>query len=236
MKLKKVGSRYYVKSPASSDEHWSCCLYPSTETFCDFANGNKGGDCVGFIAYTHNSTNWEALKLLRDFYGLPDSNKEGRDEIQRKIRLQQTEERRMKERQQEFEAALIACICDLKRDAEIYGAALDEGGFEAFSDAWCYCTDKLNRCRCDLDSLCGVGNRYLRLKPDAPRGLPSDHPRWLLDVFEILTEREVFFPTENELRETRTQCDFELTKEPGKDRKFLLSNWWNWTADERGGR
>lgn len=227
MRPKRVGSRYYVKSPASKDEHWSCCLYPQTGTFCDFANGDKGGDCIGFLAYVRGVTNWEALKLLRDFYGLLDSDKESREEIRRKIRSQQAEERRKKERQREFETALNACIRDLKHDTEIYRAAIGKGGFEPFSDEWCHCVDRLDQAVYRSDILCGIGTGYLRVKPDVGRGLPSDHPQWLLDTLEILGERGMFFPTDEEIKEIKAQRDFELTREPGRDRGFLLSEWWN---------
>lgn len=231
MRPKRVGSRYFVKSPASNDRNWSLCLFPSTGTFCDFANGHKSGDSIGFLAYLKNITNWEALKTLKDFYRLPDSIGEGKEAIRKKIKLQQEKERLSKERKREFEDALNACICDLKHDEDIYRAGINGGAFEPFSRPWCHCVDRLNQTTYKLDILCGVGTEYLRMKPDVDRGISSDYPRWLHDCLGVLSDGDYFLATDAEKEEIKAQMAFESIRSPEQNREFSI-NWWKRAANE----
>ena len=61
---KRKGSVYFVKSPATHDKTASLALYPGSNRFTDFANGNLSGDCIAFVAYIKNINQWQALKEL----------------------------------------------------------------------------------------------------------------------------------------------------------------------------
>lgn len=112
---KKRGTCYFIKSPVSHDKTWSLCLYPASNTFCDFAGGNRCGDSISLISYIRGVDNWQALKILRDFYGLTDSKEQDRQEARRKIQLQQEWEKKKLRRKRAFRAALFARIDDLKQ-------------------------------------------------------------------------------------------------------------------------
>lgn len=93
-------SRGFVKSPETIDKTPSCKLYSESNTYCDFANGNKGGDIISFIAYTHQISNYEALKLLSKYYQLNTSDymdaKERKFLIQKVKRDRERREKRKK--------------------------------------------------------------------------------------------------------------------------------------------
>lgn len=112
---KRKGSVFFVKSPATHDRTASLSIYPNSNRFCDFANGNHSGDIIGFISYVKGVNNWQALQTLKDFYGLADSREQDRQEAQRRIQLQQEQERRKEERKRTFYAALWDEIDTLKR-------------------------------------------------------------------------------------------------------------------------
>lgn len=212
---KRKGSCYFVKSPETHDKTASLALYPNSNRFCDFANGNKSGDCISFVAYVKGYNQWEALKKLQAFYGLTDSREADRQEAQRRIQLQQQEERRKEERKQAFYRALWGEIDDLKRWAVIYSTAIEKELFEPFSDAWAYCVNELQKTGYKLDILTGVDCKaYPRLKA-CSENLPSDRFQWLLDVLEILQECRTFEATADEIKEITAQRDYELTRWPG---------------------
>ena len=64
---KRKGSVFFVKSPATHDRTASLAIYPNTNRFCDFANGNLSGDCISFVAYVRGCNNWQALKELQAY-------------------------------------------------------------------------------------------------------------------------------------------------------------------------
>lgn len=110
---KRRGSHYFIKSPSSNDRTWSLCLYPSSNTYCDFAGENRSGDSISLISYLRGTDNWTALQTLKDFYGLSDAKEQDKQELRRKIQRQQEHER--KKRQQAFKTALFGCTDDLQR-------------------------------------------------------------------------------------------------------------------------
>lgn len=226
MRPKRTGSTYFVKSPSSTDTTWSLALYPGSNRFCDFANSNRCGDIVGFISYIKGLNNWQALTELRNYYGLPGSRELDREEARRRIQLQRQQEEYRRKRQGAFETALLACVDDLKHDEQVYKAAVGKGGFEPFSDLWCNCVNKSNQVAYKLDILCAIGIRYLRLKPKVEKGCPSDRPQWLLDALELPGEYGLFEATSDECKEITAQRDFELTRQPWKDREFSI-HWWS---------
>lgn len=217
-------NKLFVKSPATSDKSWSMKLYPATNTFCDFANGNKGGDIVRLVAYIQNIDNWQALKLLQEYYGLSDSLEQDREEQHRKILRQQEEQRRQQERHKAFQSALFGEIDRLKAQEGIYTALLNKGLYEPFSDAWTATLSDLQRVQYKLDILCAADqSTYRRMKPDVTRGIGSDRPEWLLDVLTILKECGAFQATQAEIREIQEQYAFEIChRSPGKDRGCKL--------------
>ncbi len=217
MTPKKLGTNYVVKSPASEDKHWSCILRPQTNSFVDFSNAGYGGDIIRFVSYVKGCNNWQSLQLLRDFYELPIGEKGTREDIRRKIQLQKQEEERKEARRQEFFSALLSCIYDLKKQENKLKSVLDS--LELSGDDWITIRSWLSEVTWKLDTLCVASCRYRRLKSNAFLGLPSDRPRWLLDVLDILKEEGAFEATDEELKEIQMQAEFETQREPGRDRR-----------------
>lgn len=217
----RPNNHLYVKSPKTPDRHYSMKLYPGSNTFCDFANGSIGGDIIRFASYVRDIDNWQALKFLSDLYGLSESKERNREEIRRKINLQKMEERKKKEREKEFFTALINCIDDLKEEEQYLTVLVNTyRKEERQSDIFLDAVEKLNKIERRLDILCASSCAYRRMKPNVPLGLSSDRPFWILDSLDILKEHGVFNPKENELKEIRKQCDFEMfCRSPGNDRR-----------------
>lgn len=220
---KRRGACYFVKSPSTPDKTASLALYPNSNRFCDFANGNHSGDIVSFISYVRGCNNWQALKELKDVYGLMDSREQNNQEAQRRILLQQQEEKKKIKRQQEFKAALFGEIDHLKRWENIYKIIMKKQIYEPFTSEWCYCIKEQQQINLQLDILCAIDSKmYVRMKPNPSMGLSSDRPQWLLDVLSILAEHDAFKATKAELEEIITQRDFELTRKSGIDRRCSI--------------
>lgn len=214
---KKRGTCYFIKSPISHDKTWSLALYPASNTYCDFAGGNRGGDSISLMAHLKGVDNWTALKILKDFYGLSDAREQDKQETRRRILEQQERE----QRKQDFKTALSAHIDDLRRWENIYRLAIEKAVFEPFSDMWCYIMEELQRTERKLDILCVADQQEYRLMKYSDRA-PSDYPQWLLDVLPILAERGAFQVTQNELAEIRAQRNYELTRKPGGGRRCSI--------------
>ena len=215
--------RNYVKSPVTPDKNRSCRLYPGTDTFCDFANGNRGGDAVAFVAYVKGLNNWEGAKLLAEHYGLSGADERSRDERRRMIQKQKQEEQEKAKRQQAFHNALFALINDLKAQEDNYKVALNKAEIEPFSDLWAYILNELQRISYRLDILCCADmGTYRRMKSNSSLGLSSDRPEWLLDALDILAEEGYFTATAEELSEIKTQRSFESQRKPGADRRDTI--------------
>jgi len=215
---KRKGSNFFVKSPATHDKTWSLCLYANSNRFVDYANGRQSGDIIGFLAYVRGINNWESMQTLKDFYGIADSREKDREEVQRKIRLQQERERQIRERKQEFKAALYGEIDRLKSWIEIYATAIEKGLYEPFTDLWTHCLNEKQIAEYHLDILTGNDITYRRLKP-YHENLSSDRFQWILDVLDILQEQRTFTATARELEEITAQRNFELTRQPGQERR-----------------
>ena len=212
---KRKGSVYFVKSPATHDKTASLALYPGSNRFTDFANGNLSGDCIAFVAYIKNINQWQALKELQAYYGLTDAREQEKEEARRRIQLQQEQERRREERRQAFYRALWAQIDDLKRWAVIYSTAIEKAGFEPFSDTWTYCVNELQKTEYRLDILCAADCKAHPRMKAYHENLPSDRYKWLLDVLAVLAESGTFTATNEELREIKVQAAFEVQRKPG---------------------
>ena len=212
---KRKGSVYFVKSPATHDKTASLALYPGSNRFTDFANGNLSGDCIAFVAYIKNINQWQALKELQAYYGLTDAREQEKEEARRRIQLQQEQERRREERRQAFYRALWAQIDDLKRWAVIYSTAIEKAVFEPFSDTWTYCVNELQKTEYRLDILCAADCKAHPRMKAYHENLPSDRYKWLLYVLEVLAESGTFTATNEELREIKVQAAFEVQRKPG---------------------
>ncbi|MEY8508949.1 CHC2 zinc finger domain-containing protein [Lachnospiraceae bacterium 42-17] len=212
---KRKGSVYFVKSPATHDKTASLALYPGSNRFTDFANGNLSGDCIAFVAYIKNINQWQALKELQAYYGLTDAREQEKEEARRRIQLQQEQERRREERRQAFYRALWAQIDDLKRWAVIYSTAIEKAVFEPFSDTWTYCVNELQKTEYRLDILCAADCKAHPRMKAYHENLPSDRYKWLLDVLAVLAESGTFTATNEELREIKVQAAFEVQRKPG---------------------
>lgn len=219
---KRKGSVFFVKSPATHDKTASLAIYPNSNRFCDFANGNLSSDIIGFISYVKGVNNWQALQTLKDFYGLADSREQDRQEAQRRIQLQQEQERRKEKSRKAFYLALFGEIDRLKRWEHIYRTSIEKVAFEPFSDTWAYCVNELQKTEYRLDILCAADCReYMRLKP-FHEDLPSDRYKWLLDSLAVLAEGGTFTATEEELKEIKAQAVFEVQRKPGAERRCKI--------------
>lgn len=219
----RKGSNFFIKSPATKDRTASLCLYVNTNRYCDFAAGNRSGDIINFISYIKGVDNWQALNMLRDYYSLS-GNREQRQDRKERIAKQQEAERRKAERQQAFRRALFDHISSLKRWEQIYTMALEKRLYEPFSELWTYCHDELSQIRYKLDILTAADqSHYCRMK--ISDNIPSDRPRWLLDVLAILSEDGVFTAIDAEMKEIKAQRDFELQRKPGDADRRCGINW-----------
>lgn len=198
MEAVRKGNTYFVKSPKTQDKHYSLALWTNTNMYTDFANGNIGGDIISFVAYVKNTSQWEALQLLRGFYNITGSNDADRTETIRKIALQQKEEHMKAERKKQFRCALSGCISSLKHWAYIYSTALEKCLYEPFSDMWCYCMDELQKVNYRLDILCATDFKAYRCMKHY-----GDYNTWLLDVLGVLESMGIFKATPGELKEIR---------------------------------
>ena len=212
---RRKGSCYFVKSPAMHDKTASLALYPNSNRFTDFSNSNYSGDCIAFVAYVKGCNQWQALKELQAFYGLTDTREKDRQEAQRRIQLQQEQERRKEERRQAFYRALWTQIDDLKWWAVIYSIAIEKRLFEPFSDTWAYCVNELQKTEYRLDILCEADCKAHPRMKAYHENLPSDRYKWLLDVLAVLAESGTFTATNEELREIKAQAAFEVQGKPG---------------------
>ena len=192
MEPQRKSTKYFVKSPHSEDQHWSCVLWTGNNRFTDFSNGGYSGDVIGFIAYVKNCSQWTALKELQAFYGLASKEERNREEVRRRIERQKQEEKRRAEKRQAFQEALLACIDHLKRWSSIYMAILEKRLYEPFSEEWQHCIEELQRAEYQLDVLCGVSYR---------RRDSKEYGKWLLDSLAILKEKCMFEITEKEVEE-----------------------------------
>ncbi len=215
----KKGGIYFVKSPISTDKTASLALYPNTDRFCDFANGSHSGDIIGFVAYVRGCNNWDALQVLKNFYGLSDAKENEREEIKQKIRLQQEEERKRAERQQDFNAALYGYTEELKESERLYRLAIEKGICMPFSALWCDCKNELQKIEYELNILCATDcDNYRRMKDYTADELPTDFYQWLIDVLELLKRKGLFTATKEELSQIRMKRVLEL-KKAGRSRQ-----------------
>lgn len=214
----KRGTAWFVKSPVSTDKTWSLALKPETNSFTDFANCNSGGDIIRFVAYVRGLNNWQALKMLRNFYGLSNSQERNREDIRRQIYLERQAEQKRKARQHEFIQALYGHIDSLKAMEKNYQHLLQQEEIQANDEVSGWLANEMNMVSQKLDILCGISPNYRRMKPCIERGIPSDRPKWLLDVFEILKESDMFLPTKEEEREIQPWAEFEIKRKPGINR------------------
>lgn len=176
MEPQRHGAIYFVKSPASPDKTASLAIFPETNRFCDFANGNKGGDVISLYAYVKGCSQWEALKALTQYYGLSDGRQDRRD-VRRRIEKEEAEERKRAARKKAFYTALFVEIGQLKDKLRKYNLVLERGEIKPFSDVWAYVQGEIQRGEYKLDILTAADTRtYRRMKPSQGHGLPSDRP------------------------------------------------------------
>ena len=217
MTPQKRGTIYFVKSPVSLDKTTSLAIYPSSNHFCYFANGNKSGDIVGLYAYIKNCNQWQALQELLAYYGLS-GRQQDKEEARLRIQRQQAEERKRAARKQEFHNAVSGEISRLKGKLEKHKATLQKSKIEPFSNLWIDIQNEIQRTENNLNILTAADmTTYRRMKPNSDLGLSSDRPAWLLDCLAILSDIGAFKATEEEIREITAQRNFELCRMPGRD-------------------
>lgn len=200
----------FIHSPFSTDKTASCKLYHNS--FFDYST-NTGGDLVRFTALVLGCDNWQAAHYLIKEFLLPISIS-GYTFDREEVEWRQRERQKQQERKQEFRAALLKEIDELKRWEAVCQRAIEEKIYPPFSEEWAYVTSELQKTSRRLDILCCTDAAYFRMKPDEGKGLPSDRPQWLLDVLSILAEDGVFQVTEYEIAKIKRQRDFELNRRP----------------------
>lgn len=203
MRPQRKGNLYYVKSPVTADRHASLCLYPTTNTFVDYANGGQHGDIIGLIAYTQGCNQWDALQVLRDYYGLS-SNKEGDSQKARQqIKVQQEQDRKKAERIKAFDLALSNTISRLRQWEQLYQDILDNHLREPISDAREQLLARQQHISYQLDVLCGTDTtQYPHLLPGH-----SSYYQWMLDCMEVLAAQGTYVATDTELATIKAQRD-----------------------------
>lgn len=217
--IRKNNNIYFAKSPKTSDTTESLALYADSDRFCDFANGSSSGDCIGFIGYIHDVNNWQALKMLQDYYHLSSSSERDRRSAVNQIRRQKRIEQAKSERKRQFQNALNAEFNEQKDWLDIYKYCIENSLFGPLSDAWCDCQNMRQKCEYKLSVLCAVNQmEYIRLKKSGG-SLPTDRYKWLSDAIEILEESGRFFATEGELNELQKQADFEVNRKKAEVRR-----------------
>lgn len=200
---KRKGTVYFVRSPQTTDKTASLALYPNTNRFCDFANGNKSGDCISFVAYVRDCNQWEALKELQAFYGLSDAREQGKQEASRRIQQQEEREHQIKERRAEFEAALSSQIQRLKQWELLYKNVLESHLQDPLGDAMAQLLARKQYISYQLDVLCSTdATVYPHLKPEW-----SSYWQWLLDVLAILQAQGAYVATGHELGQITARRD-----------------------------
>lgn len=222
---RRKGNCYFVKSPVTPDKTASLALFPNSNRFTDFSNGNYSGDIISFIAYIRGCNNWQALKELQSFYGLTNSWEQNREEAQRKIQLQREQERKKAERKQTFYRALYDEIDRLKRWENICKTSIKKAVFEPDNELFAFCVKELESVQHKLDILCASDCTYVRMKPNTALGLPSDRPQWLLDCLAILQDCDAFQATKTEIEEITAQKNFELTRKSNETDRRCKIEW-----------
>lgn len=201
----------FIHSPFSTDKTASCKLYKAS--FYDFSTGT-GGDLIKFTALVLGCDNWQAAHYLIKEFLLPISIS-GYAFDQEEVERRQRERQKQQERKQEFRAALLKEIDELKRWEAVCQRAIEEKIYPPFSEEWAYVTSELQKISGRLDILCCTDAAYFRMKSDEGKGLPSDRPQWLLDVLLILAEDGVFQATEDEMAKIERQRNLELRRRSG---------------------
>lgn len=145
-------NRLFVKSPVTSDKNWSMKLYPQSNSFCDFANGNKGGDIIRLVSYVQNIDNWQALRLLKEYYGL--SGEPDRENIKERIRQQEKEQEAAKRAEAERRERWRNEVDFWKKVSKACDEVIKRS--EPLSDEWCFAVDEKQLAAHRLDCFCGL--------------------------------------------------------------------------------
>ena len=202
----------FVKSPSTPDENFSLKLYEQTDSFYDFAAGT-GGDGIRLLSYVRHISDYEAAELLCDYYRLDikrqddDTSRRNRQERERKALIRAA-------RNREFHDALFALIGDLKSWSSKCSEALQNPQIEPYSELWCFLIQEIEAAEYKLDILCASPELYRRMKSDKQTDMPSDRPKWLSDVLQILRAARRFTPTESEIQQIRQAINHEANRKP----------------------
>lgn len=127
-------------------------IYEETQTFFDYGR-NLGGDCIRLYSHVKNISNWDALKEIRETFGVDKScDNEG---IRKKIEEQKAEQRE-KERAKKFKQKLWRDkVDDLKNRLDRDNTLL-EGHAKPFTDVWKWSLEDKQLVEYKLDILCGI--------------------------------------------------------------------------------
>ena len=149
----KRGSRWWVKSPCNKDSYPSLALWPDTNAFTDFSNGNYGGDMIGFVAYVKGINAWQAMGVLREHYRLSTALTDTQD----RCRMIDQERTRQRKEQRAEEARKIAWVREVERLKGLERRILEVIQLsQPLDDVWCGLTNRLQYVRYRLDQLCGI--------------------------------------------------------------------------------
>lgn len=204
--------RGFVKSPVTKDKTYSCKLYPKTNTYCDFANGNHGGDIVSFVAYINGIGNVKAMQLLAGQYGFDDSDTMTKEERNRWIMERKRKQLLKQKRKIEFDTALVNLTGYLKKEYDFLKSKIKL--YEPFSELWCKAVNEKQKISYQLDILCAT-DMYTYRRMHDKNGFTSERAIWLLHTLQIMHEYKVLDITKKEVLAAKKAVWNSLTNDKG---------------------
>lgn len=146
--LVKQGKMYRHPSERTA----SICIYPKTQSFCDFGR-NIGGDLIKLWSYIRGVNSWKALQEIADAFNLNAPNKVANSQ---EIRQAEQQRQLQLQRQQLKQEQWRAEVSRLKIEIEMYEELLSSPHCKPLSDLWCICKNRLTTLNGQLDFLCGI--------------------------------------------------------------------------------
>ena len=146
--MQKQGRMYIYPGEKSG----SIKLYPESKSFYDFGRC-MGGDCVRLWSHVRGCDSWQALKEIREAFGLNTPDKANSWKL---IRQQEQARRQQIEAEKDAKRQWIKDVDALKAEAELLSGILSSGHCEPLSWLWCVCQNRLTTVNIQLDLLCGV--------------------------------------------------------------------------------
>lgn len=114
-------------------------LYPESKSFYDFGRC-MGGDCVRLWSHVRGCDSWQALKEIREAFGLNTPDKANSWKL---IRQQEQARRQQIEAEKDAKRQWIKDVDALKAEVELLSGILSSGHCKPLSWLWCVCQNRL---------------------------------------------------------------------------------------------